>query len=308
MQYFFPSYYKDFKCIAGECRHNCCIGWEIDIDLDAMSRYFSVGGKFGARLKANISSGDEPHFILGKGDRCPFLNDKNLCDIIITLGEESLCSICADHPRFRNELPGRIETGLGLCCEAAARLILGKKDKFTLVSTGEWECDDEIISLRDKALELISRRFKPFFERVNDIAFTFGLGDSGVDFLKWTDVFLSLERLDKSWTDILLQLKDNICDFDIGGFDAYMIDRQTEFEQLISYFIYRHLANAFDDESFKKRVAFCILSYEMIRAIGAVKWYLTGSFSFEDLVETARAYSSEIEYSDENIYVLLDEL
>mgnify|MGYP006874698003 CR=1 FL=1 len=34
----YPDYYKEFKCIAGECRHSCCIGWEIDIDEETYKR------------------------------------------------------------------------------------------------------------------------------------------------------------------------------------------------------------------------------------------------------------------------------
>ena len=34
-----PDYYPNFKCIASECRHNCCIGWEIDIDEDTFEYY-----------------------------------------------------------------------------------------------------------------------------------------------------------------------------------------------------------------------------------------------------------------------------
>ena len=26
----YPDYYPAFRCIAGACRHNCCIGWEIE--------------------------------------------------------------------------------------------------------------------------------------------------------------------------------------------------------------------------------------------------------------------------------------
>ena len=32
MEQIYPDYYEHFACIGGECRHNCCIGWEIDID------------------------------------------------------------------------------------------------------------------------------------------------------------------------------------------------------------------------------------------------------------------------------------
>ena len=49
-----PDYYKDFKCIAGNCRHSCCIGWEIDIDPDSLRRFQSVPGALGERLRQNI--------------------------------------------------------------------------------------------------------------------------------------------------------------------------------------------------------------------------------------------------------------
>ena len=92
----FPQYYKKFKCIADRCTDNCCIGWEICIDKKTGEFYNSVEGDFGKRLRDNIQDGS---FVLC-GERCPFLNDKNLCDIIINLGENSLCGICAEHPRY----------------------------------------------------------------------------------------------------------------------------------------------------------------------------------------------------------------
>ena len=127
MLHIVPDYYKEFRSIAGACRHSCCIGWEIDIDADSAARYAAAGGELGCRLQKHIDfTADPPHFILGENERCPFLNSANLCDIYAQLGEQALCGICTDHPRFHNELPGRTETGLGLCCEEAARLILGR--------------------------------------------------------------------------------------------------------------------------------------------------------------------------------------
>ena len=55
MQILVPDYYKDFKCIADKCKHNCCIGWEIDIDDDTLEYYNKVGGVLGERFKENIS-------------------------------------------------------------------------------------------------------------------------------------------------------------------------------------------------------------------------------------------------------------
>ena len=113
-----PFYYNTFKCIADKCSDNCCIGWEIEIDSDTAEYYKSVGGAFGKRLSENIS--EENSFIL-KGERCPFLNEKNLCDIIINCGEEHLCQICRDHPRYFEWFADKKEGGIGLCCEEAAR-------------------------------------------------------------------------------------------------------------------------------------------------------------------------------------------
>ena len=47
--------------------------------------------------------------------------------------EHRLCQVCRDHPRFRSFFNDREELGLGLCCEAAARLILSFPQKIELL-------------------------------------------------------------------------------------------------------------------------------------------------------------------------------
>ena len=85
MQNAYPDYYPLFRCIADRCRHNCCIGWEIDVDGDSIAAYDQIGGEMGERLHKCIDrSGEMPHFILGEQERCPFLNGKNLCVCIQT--------------------------------------------------------------------------------------------------------------------------------------------------------------------------------------------------------------------------------
>ena len=69
MNIFAPTYYSKFKCIADKCSHNCCVGWEIDIDEDTLLKYNSVGGSFGKRLKDNITFDDgTAHFVLDGKD------------------------------------------------------------------------------------------------------------------------------------------------------------------------------------------------------------------------------------------------
>lgn len=137
MKVFAPEYYSGFRCIAGSCRHSCCEGWEIDVDPETLKRYRAMEGPLGAKLRRCIVPDPEPHFMLSPQERCPFLTDQNLCEIILKAGEDALCQICADHPRFRNYWSDRIEIGLGMACEEAARLILTWPHPMHLVPVQE---------------------------------------------------------------------------------------------------------------------------------------------------------------------------
>ena len=301
MQRVYPNYYKDFKCVAGKCKHNCCIGWEIDIDAKTYEYYKTVGGEIGNRLAESIENGDAPHFLLGNDGRCPFLNKDNLCDLIIELGEEHICDICTAHPRFFNELPGRVEAGVGLTCEAAARLILFNAEKATLCNAPE--TSDEIIILRDKAIEVLQNREKSIEERVCEML---SLADAHIpekNMSEWAELLLSLERLDEEWTSYLEKL---LQEADFCRFDEYMKQRQTEYEQLLVYFVYRHVANAASESDFADRIAFAAFAYTVIKAIGAAIYTENGDFGMEKQAELCRMFSSEIEYSDENLYILFD--
>ena len=133
MNVYVPDYYPQFRCIASKCRNTCCAGWEIDIDPESLSRYQRIAGEFGSRLRQGISAEGTPHFILSEDGRCPLLNGNNLCDLILNEGEDALCQICRDHPRFRNYFSSRVEMGLGLVCEEAARLILSRPARLRLI-------------------------------------------------------------------------------------------------------------------------------------------------------------------------------
>ena len=141
MNVYAPQYYAQFHCLADRCRHTCCAGWEIDIDEESLARYRAMSGAFGQRLNAAISLEDTPHFQLDADERCPMLNRDNLCDLIIACGEGALCQICADHPRFRSFWSDREELGLGMVCEAAARLILTQTEPMQLVRIAGDGCE-----------------------------------------------------------------------------------------------------------------------------------------------------------------------
>ncbi|MBQ4064757.1 MAG: flagellin lysine-N-methylase, partial [Clostridia bacterium] len=208
MERVFPDYYEDFRCIAEKCQHNCCIGWEIDIDDSTAECYRRAGGEIGRRLRDHVVWDDPPHFCLGEDERCPFLNKRNRCDVIEALGEEALCDICRLHPRFCNELPERIEWGLGLCCEEAARRILGQRTPMKLVLHGNREHPDEIIALRDHVLSVLQDRSMPLGMRIRHMREIMGYRPLNLDDRRLAELLLSLERLDDSWTDTVCLLQE----------------------------------------------------------------------------------------------------
>lgn len=308
-----PDYYTKFQCIADQCRHSCCIGWVIDVDPDTLAYYHTIEGPLGKRLQAGIDEGGESaHFILEEGGRCPFLNQTGLCDLITELGEESLCQICTDHPRYRNFYADRTEIGLGLCCEAAGDLILKRQEKTALVvleDDGEKEepdmADASLLTWREELFAIAQDRGRTMEERAAAILQAAEMTLPERSLAEWADIYLEMERLEAPWTDRLLELKETNLS-DAPALDAS--EWETAFEQLLVYFLYRQMPFALDDGEYEGRAAFCVLSYGIIRELCRVHGVLHGSVSLEDLVEIARQYSAEIEYSDENVEALLDAL
>lgn len=302
----YPDYYNKFKCISSKCRHNCCIGWEIDIDDQTLGFYKIVEGELSNRFKENICYDDTAYFKLSDDERCPFLNKYNLCDIITALGEEHLCDICREHPRFHNELPNRVESGLGLCCEEAARIILSQKSPVQLCCDAVLYSDDEIINMRDDIIALLQNRNIKINERIGNILHYCNTEKRTKTLKEWCDILLTLEQLDPSWAELITTLSENYEKADIKRFDDFMQEREYEYEQFAVYIIYRHFANSPDVTQAQTRTRFTAFAYELLHTLGAVIYTQTGDFSFETQVELARLFSSEIEYSDENLYTLFD--
>ncbi len=307
MTVFAPNYYMDFKCTADKCTHNCCIGWEIGIDDATLEYYKKLGGSMGKRLTTKIAEGGTPHFILDENERCPFLNANNLCDIITELGENKLCSICSDHPRFRNFYSSATEIGLGLCCEEATRLVLTQAKKTEVIQISGDDSvqftDEESIffNLRSRIFEILQNRSKSISDRVCDILSVYNISLPKKTYMEWADIYINLERLDEAWTDKLSELKKYALSPITSEFD-------TAFEQLLIYFFYRHLADGLWDDMYKERILFCILSFDIIYVLCSVKKTKSKVLSLDDICDIARMYSSEIEYNEENIASLLETL
>ena len=117
----YPTYYKKFKCIGGDCEDSCCIGWDIDIDKTTFKQYFKVQDKeMKTMFQKNVHNNqyctspdvDYGRVKLKKGKRCPFLDDNNLCIIYSNIGEEYLSNVCTCYPRLINKIDDFYEISL----------------------------------------------------------------------------------------------------------------------------------------------------------------------------------------------------
>ena len=309
---FVPNYYPRFRCIADACRHSCCVGWEIDVDEEALTRYDGVTGELRARLDRGIDRHAEPPcFRLTADERCPFLNARGLCDIITELGEEALCHICADHPRFRHAQSDRVELGLGLCCEAAGALILGQTEPVSLMTLPEeasrreraaWEeptppepFELSMRELRDEALEILGDVTCPVALRQRRLLRRMGVSVPDGSYAAWSRLLWDMERLDPAWEADLRRLACTE-----GSVETEPEGEGSEaYAHLLAYFLYRYMTAEDDGRAHPVgvRVAFAVISTALIHAILRAR----GEDSFETLVEVSRLYSSEIEYSEENM-------
>lgn len=305
MKLVYPDYYPLFRCTAERCRHTCCKGWEIDIDEETADFYRSVPDAMGERIREQIEWSEPTHFRLTESERCPFLNDRNLCDLILTLGEEHLCQICRDHPRFRSFFSDRTEIGVGLCCEVAGALILGKRESVRFLTEGEERLTEQEMSflkVREALISVLQDRSLPMEQRLDELQRLCGLKLPNRSPKEWAGLFRTLERLDPAWENCLdtLETSDGSLPEDARW--------EIMLEQLGVYFIYRHLTGALEDGDLGGRAAFAVLSCRIIGMLCAAREKQTGRLTVEDVAELARAYSSEIEYDEDNMICLLDDL
>ncbi len=310
MQIIAPRYYKKFRCIAGECKHSCCVGWEIDVDTDTLEIYNNVKGEWGERFKKFISyDGGTPHFITNKDGRCAFLNQNGLCDIITAFGEDGLCQICYDHPRFRNFYSDRVEIGLGLCCEAAADIILNNNEENALEIIEqdvleETVTDEEssVFLKRERLFEVIQNNEKTLMDIILQLSEEYSVSPFSISLSHMAKKYVSLERLDNIWDEYLSKLEGKDFTFE------YVLNKaeekiSKEARNLLCYFVYRYFATESIKDNEQGAVNFALEATCLCSAV-ALAYY--GDLTTENLSEVCRMFSSEVEYSEENIENLLN--
>ena len=135
MRFYSLNMCDNFECVGSECIDTCCRGWKIYIDKETGEYYRSVEGEFGDKLRKYVKPVDENRyeFTMVEGNRCPFLNEKNLCEIYINLGKDKLCKTCARYPRLRTPITSNsCFAKYSLSCPEVVKLLLTDDKKADL--------------------------------------------------------------------------------------------------------------------------------------------------------------------------------
>lgn len=314
MIYVIPSCFEGFSCIADRCPDTCCAGWEVDLDREILEKYEALPGPLGEEIRSRIKTQDGYTFFEMEQHRCPFLNEKNLCRLILEGGEACLSTTCREHPRFWEEYGELQETCLAISCPEAARLLLSQPLRLTVKETEEpgeidWELDeallDELLTLRDEmfrlaaekhpisqrmvALKELSREFQNMLEPMECPPSTAEGFLRAMTKMEFTDDRLK-QRLNAALKN--LPAADKLHTL----YNMY----EMEAENLLLYFLYRYVLRAVWDGYVVEKVLLCTHSVEAIFTLTAAQ---PGDFR-KNLLWSAILYSREVEHSPENLELL----
>lgn len=170
MIYTTPDYYESFSCIADKCPDTCCSGWQIVINEEYLKKYKS-GKEFPTIDMKEYVDFKEGVFKQSDDRRCAFLRADNLCKLCFEYGEDALCKTCHLYPRHIEEFENVRETTLSLSCPEVARILLGRIEPVTFVST-ETDEDEEyedfdfmlystLVDAREVCLKILQDRTIP---------------------------------------------------------------------------------------------------------------------------------------------------
>lgn len=288
MNLYAPKYYEKFHCIADKCTHSCCIGWEIDVDGETVKKYQALSDGYGREIKSSIEVDDTPHFRLCEADRCPHLDEQGLCKIILSLGEDYLCEICREHPRFYHRTVYGMDVGLGMACEEACRLILSSDDyaKMVEIDTLEGElltCDFDAVAHRERIFSVLSDTKMSFNEKLSVIGNAYQVSLSVHSDEEWRDILEKLEYLDDAHRTL----------FACYSSTSASLQYEKELVRAMAYFVFRHCSDALDQSEFCAGLGFALVCTRLLAS-------LVNSFPNEKIEALARIISEELEYSEEN--------
>lgn len=291
-----PTFYKNFKCIAGDCPDSCCQGWEVDADSDSLEYYKTLDNSLEIKKRIDfVLSKDEfdnTIFTLAPKKRCPFLNDENLCDMHIAIGGEHTPYTCRTFPRFIYDFGATREIGISFSCPVASDMMYNT-ESFDF----ETEVNSDLPTLNDidaekyfllykgraEAYKISKDKNKSIRERLNDLL---DLGvllqeklfpyDEGGDDIAFFDVFKNPELINPEW-------KEKVENFSL----KQVSDTQSN-ENILMYFLYKYLMQAVYDDDALSKIKMAVIGVLINTYFGEDSW-------------TIHLWSKETEHSQYNM-------
>ena len=274
--------YSEFKCKADKCKHSCCKGWEIDIDEDSLLYYKSLDTKLGNEIRQNIHEGEDTFFKLTDDKKCPFLKDDGLCKIIEELGEDALCDICRLHPRFFVEINDYSLAGVGLSCEKASELLFEKKSLNFII------CDSQKTISFQELLKMLEIDISQDYLNLTNIIPQY-LDEAKIK--KILDIFCITEPIDSNWKNEVLLIKRYYKEY-LNNLDI------KKYEFIYQYILFRQLELTLN-HGIKKIIDYAVYSIIFIMLYERL---------YHDDIEAVRRWSEQIEYNEDNIEIILNEV
>ena len=318
MKKIYPSYFEKFRCIADKCPDSCCKGWDIVVDDESNEYYQTVCGDFGKKLKnLMVIDCDGDRIFASQNNKCPFWNDKMLCDIYINLGENHLCKTCREFPRITQDYTAFSERLLSFACPEAARLMLSADNAYGDFGNYDLDfsdCDYNaelmhfLLDSREKLKEIFTNKSLPFADRLEiafhfcenvqnaidefdycaDIAVTTEIPSDNLHKLSHGEIFKAHKAFDimtDEWREILCRSAEYA--------DCKIPDKfDSLFERTALYYIYRYFLTAIDSTD-----ALCTVRRIQCAYVVIGTALLTGGYEPERLF---CLYSKEVEHSYEN--------
>lgn len=290
-----PSFYKDFKCIAGDCPDSCCQGWEVDADEQSLEYYKTLTGDIRKRIDSVLDKDEFGNtiFRLAHKKRCPFLNQENLCDMHIAIGAEHTPYTCRMFPRFINDFGGTREMGVSFSCPVASDMMweltapMHFVDELNDLPPELNEIDAQtyfyLTKARKKAFDIVQDRSLPINQRLIKLL-DFGAEiqqdleeyKEGDDPIAFFDVFRNPELINPQWLER------------VESGSAKPVSDKVFNENIASYFIFRYFLTAVYDYDVLSKIKMAVIGVLIVTYFGEDSW-------------TIHLWSKETEHSQYNM-------
>ena len=168
-----PKYFDAFKCVADRCPDTCCAGWDVEIDDASAENYKNESGGLKQYFDRHLTTDEDGYIFSLENGRCPLLSENNLCRIQLEKGEAALCDTCRLFPRYFDDYGEIRETGLGLGCPEAAKILLSPETDVSL---------DRTVESPDRIYNLLTEKREEFFAILDNESFDLKMKLSAVLF------------------------------------------------------------------------------------------------------------------------------